>query len=701
MSPSARPDPLSPVPSHPGGGDGVEPSALRSGRELLAKVTRGVRLAQGGMLDQTLALLSDAHRRLRDHPVAESATVMPGVLLNLGLAQTLRGRFEEAEEHLHKARSLAEERRLELMGLVVRQNLGCLSLYRGDTPTAIATFHSLIGLLPPERREALHVDLAEALLAEGLVEEAAAALADGAGDGESSGSANTMLVEAKLRLLRGDHHRTVELTRRVRHMFGATSMWYRPATRLERIALRSARARASAPVLRAHTALTVRRPFAAPEPPSGTAPQRALKALEGAASLAPGPWLAQAREDPDVVRAGLESALTAGDAGTALEWAELARTWAVPHVPGPDVRTPVTASLSRLYRRALTQGHPTAPLVRALESARWQAHHEERAARPANGPRKGRTFSPVAEVLPGRLGDRAFVRYTQTDGQAWALVVAAGRVHVRALGPVARVARLLAGFVHSVSFPGLGAGPDPRTAAEAVSRVLLRPLSPLLGDRPLVVAGDPYLGDPPWGMLPGLRGRPVQLVPTARFWLDRVSRGTPRSRGRVLLVAAHEPSGAGHEVAGLSRLLPGARVLTGGRAGRLDVLEAFGQADLVHLAGHGRVPDRSPMLASITLHDGSLLAYDLASPSRVPHTVILSTCGSGRGFAGRAGAPLGFAGALLAAGVRTVVASPVPVEDHGTGGAMVRFHRALVSGTPLPEAVAAHLGPLGFCCFGV
>ncbi|WP_435106146.1 CHAT domain-containing protein [Nocardiopsis synnemataformans] len=688
MSLRAQPSPL--APESPLSTACPDHHALRSGRSLLARVSHGVRLAQGGMFEQTAALLDEAHRRLRGHPVAESATVMPGVLLNLGLAQTLCGRFPQAEEHLREARSLARERRLPLMDLVIRQNLGCLSLYRGDASTAIATFHGLTDRLPSDRREALHVDLAEALLAEGLVEEAATALADGPWAGSSS--ANTLLVEAKLRLLRGDHHHTVELTRRVRHSFGTGSLWYRLATRLERMALREGRT--ASPVARARNALAVRTPLAAPRPSGTGAAQLALDTLDAHTSLAPGPWLAGAVSDPHVVRAGLESALRAGEATTALEWAELARAWAAPHVPGPRVHTPATASLADRYRADLVRGRDPHALARRLESARWQAHHGVPGARRAPAP------APVAGALLERLGDRAFVRYTRAGGDAVALVAAAGRVHARVLGPLPRVARTLGRFVHPVALPR-HAG-EAREAADGAARVLLEPLLALVGDRPLVVAGDAYLGDPPWGMLPALRGRPLNLVPGAGFWLDRTRSGVPAPRPpeRVLLVAAPEPDGAAREVAALADVYPGARVLCADRALRSDVLAALDRADLVHLAGHGRVPGRSPMLASVGLGDGPLLACDLAGLPRAPDTVVLSTCWSGRGFADRAGAPLGFTGALLAAGVRTVVASPVPVRDAGTVEAMRLFHRALVAGVPAPEAVAVHLGRTGFCCFG-
>lgn len=688
MSLRAQPSPLSP--ESPLSAACPDHHALRSGRSLLARVSHGIRLAQGGMFEQTAALLDEAHRRLRGHPVAESATVMPGVLLNLGLAQTLCGRFPQAEEHLREARSLAQERRLPLMGLVIDQNLGCLSLYRGDAPAAIAAFHGLTDRLPSQRREALHVDLAEALLAEGLVEEAATALADGPWAGGSS--ANALLVEAKMRLLRGDHRHTVELTRRVRHSFGTGSLWYRLATRLERMAL--CEGRTASPVARARNALAVRAPLAAPRPSGRGAAHLALDTLDAHPRLAPGPWLAGAVSDPHVVRAGLESALRDGEAATALEWAELARTRAAPHVPGPGVRTPATASLADRYRAALVRGRDPHALARRLESARWQAHHEAAGARRAPVP------SPVAGALLERLGDRAFVRYTRADGEAVALVAAAGRVHARALGPLPRVARAMARFVHPVAFAQDAC--QAREAADGAARVLLEPLLALVGDRPLIVAGDAYLGDPPWGMLPALRGRPLNLVPGAGFWLERSRPGAPapRSPERVLLVAAPEPDGAAREVAALAGVYPGARVLRADRALRSDVLAALGRADLVHLAGHGRVPGRSPMLASVGLGDGPLLACDLAGLPEAPDTVVLSTCWSGRGFADRAGAPLGFTGALLAAGVRTVVASPVPVRDAGTVGAMRLFHRALAAGVPAPEAVAVHLGRAGFCCFG-
>lgn len=709
----------------------------RSRGPLLSRVSHAVRLAQAGRFAETVDLLSDTRLLLRGHPVSDAAQVVPGVLVNLGLAQILSGHFGRAEDHLLEARGLAAERGLPLLGMVAAQNLACLGLYRGDPPAAIAAFHALAPRLPAARQEALHVDLAEALLAEGLVEEAAEALADGPWAEGRSASASTLLVEAKLRLLRGDHRRAAELARRVRRGYGPGSLWYRLATRLEDRALREARSRAPSPVDRAAAALAVRVPLAvtARGGPAARHPAARHEALASLASDRAAPWAARTAQDPHLVRAGVEGALARGDASAALEWAELARTWAVPRLPGPLERAPEMAVLADGYRDALLHDRDAEAAARRWESARWRAHlaghraarprartggaWSARDTRPGRGRPPGRAAAhtrtvrrsrpvqdrgvpprPVTGPLLDRLGERAFLRYTRAEGDAVALVAAAGRVHARVLGPLPRVARALSGFVHPLLVPGRPPGATAREAAALAARAVLGPVLPLIGDRPLVVASDPYLGDPPWGMLPALRGRPLSLVPTARFWLDRHGAPTPTAARRVLLVAAPEPVGARREVAALAALYPRARVLSGEGAGRADVLAGIGQADLVHLAAHGRVPDRSPMLASVALADGHLLACDLAALACAPAAVTLSTCWSGRDFAGRTGAPLGFAGALLAAGTRTVVASPVPVGDAGTGEAMRRFHRALSGGVPAPEAVAVHLGRAGFCCFG-
>ncbi|MFE6304887.1 CHAT domain-containing protein [Nocardiopsis sp. NPDC057823] len=673
----------------------------------------GVALAERGLFDRTVEILDDTHVRLRRHPLAEEAApVLPGFLANLGLARILCGGFGAAEDHLEEARSLALERDLHLLELVTRQNLGCLALRRGDAAGAIATFTGLAHRLPTDRREALCADLAEALLAEGHLEEAALTLADGPWAHGRSAQPVTLLVEAKLRLLRGDRHRARELARRVRETHGPGSLWYRLAVRLEEMAERVCAApldwSSASPQERAHAALELRRPVSASEPvprlvaahravdvqlpPWPPAPRkadgaraarteqpppepRALRFPEGSAGHRPaggargaggrraapgsrltresqevrGPWTAFAGPaeadprvlgDPQVARAGVEVSLARGDLRGALEWAE----FTVP--PAPRVPAGRCDPVVERYREALANGRDRHCLVYAR---RWER------ARYAQGA-AARECAPVGARLAGLLGGRAFVRLVVV-GDVVALVVVDGRVHARSLGPPARVAR------------EFGAA--------------LAPVLELVDDRPLVVAADPRLGHPPWGALPGLRGRPVAVVPSARAWADRVVRPLPRWR-RVLLAAGPAPRGAVREVADLGRVHSRAH-----RAVRVgEVAAGAAGCDLVHLSGHGRVAERSPLLSSVALADGPLLALDLVSAAP-PEVVVLTSCGAGR-----------FAGALLEAGVRAVVASPAPVRDAGTGRAVAGFHRALAAGAAPPEAVAAHLGRHGFVCLG-
>ncbi|MBE1457144.1 tetratricopeptide (TPR) repeat protein [Nocardiopsis terrae] len=703
MLPSAAPDPT-PANTLP---DARDPS---TGQILLSRVTQGVRLARNGLFEETVALLDDTRKRLHGHPIAELAPVLPGLLADLGLAQTLCGRFGQAEEHLNEARSLADARRLPLLGLVAEHNLGCLDLHRGETATAITTFHELVHRMPADRQEALRVDLAEALLSEGLVEEAGRTLAEAPWQASRGGVART-LVEAKLRLLDGDRRGSLHLTRQVRANEGPGSLWHGITARLERAALGVTDD--GSPVLRAQDTLALRAP-SLPRPPrepasagprGGGRPReglsgayRALSRLSRLGAPPPGPWLGSAGRDPHVVRAGLESALATGDAATALEWAELGRTWAVGLVPGPGtVGGTALRELTGRYRRALCRGGgPEAgAYARRWEAARWRALHPGRRNRWAKP--RGPVPGPVLEQLLDALEGRAFIHYTAAGGDAVALLAVDGRVHARYLGPLLGVRRVLARFAHERSAPSTGAAAEPHhsTAAQA-SDALFRPLLPLIGERAVVVTGDPYLSDLPWGLLPALRGRPVRLVPTARSWAER----PPERRGweRVLLACGPEPEQARLEVASLAAIHPGARLLE--RARRDRVLTELARSDLAHMAGHGQVGDRTPMLSRLELHDEPLLACDLASLPSTPDLVTLSSCWGGRGFVGAAGQPLGFVGALLARGTRTVVASPVPVEDARTGAAMVAFHRAITTGTDVSEAVSDHLGHVGFCCYG-
>ncbi|MFE1394681.1 CHAT domain-containing protein [Nocardiopsis alba] len=621
MSPCAFPDPPhTPTSSHD------EHAVLVAARPLLARISFGVGLAGAGRVEESATLLENLHRRLRGHPVSELPSVLPGVLVDLGLAQALAGRFGAAAEHLEEARSLAASRNLALLDTVARQNQGCLALYRGETAEAIDTFRELVPVVPERRREALRTDLAEALLAGGLIEEAGRTLAESPWRDGEPGSART-LVEAGFHLSCGDHRASLHLARRVRLRTGRGTAWHRLASRLERIALRA-------------PGRPTGRVRASPDPRPG--PLSGRRRTTGPSLPPSGPEA----HDLSLIRAGLERALAHGDPSSALEWAEGLRP----------------AAMARLRR-----GRPTPPPP-------------------------GTVAGPVRERLFASLDGRAFVHYVAAEHQALALVAVAGRVRAVPLGPLLRLRRLLAHMRYTYAST-VTEGAPPRVPTE-VGRALLDPILPLVGSRALVVTGEPYLGDPPWGLFPGARDRPITVVATARALVEHSPARGPRPR--VLLAAAAGPEGAGAEVRALSGIHPEARIMRSARRGRL--LTALAGADLAHLAGHGRVDENDPLRPRLELTDGPLLPHDLTRVPSVPRTVVLATCWGGHGFLARQGDPGGFAGTLISLGTRTVVASPLPVPDGPTGEAVHDFHRALRKGADPPEAVSAHLGRVGFCC---
>ncbi|MGI3783509.1 MAG: CHAT domain-containing protein, partial [Janthinobacterium lividum] len=142
----------------------------------------------------------------------------------------------------------------------------------------------------------------------------------------------------------------------------------------------------------------------------------------------------------------------------------------------------------------------------------------------------------------------------------------------------------------------------------ALDHLLLDPLG--LSDEPLVVVPTADLSTLPWGCLPSLRGRPVEVAPTAGAWLRRAATDQPVP-ARVLALAGPGVPGASDEVAGVAATWPGARVLDGPSATGRAFAEHAPTATIAHLAAHGHHVAQNPLFSSLELADGPLLAYEL------------------------------------------------------------------------------------------
>ncbi len=156
-------------------------------------------------------------------------------------------------------------------------------------------------------------------------------------------------------------------------------------------------------------------------------------------------------------------------------------------------------------------------------------------------------------------------------------------------------------------------------------------------------------------------------------------------------MAGPQLPGADAEVRELATLYPGATVLAGERATAAGVLAALERADLVHLAAHGSFRADSPLFSSVLLADGPLTVYDLERLRRAPAVVVLSACDAAVAAVHEGDELLGTAAALLAMGVRSVIAPLLPVPDDATTAVMVALHHRLRAGERPAEALA-HAG---------
>jgi CHAT domain-containing protein len=219
-------------------------------------------------------------------------------------------------------------------------------------------------------------------------------------------------------------------------------------------------------------------------------------------------------------------------------------------------------------------------------------------------------------------------------------------------------------------------------------------------------------------MLPGLRGRPVTVCPSASSWLAarRAADAAAREPDRVaapVLVAGPDLQHALPEVSQIAAGYPGSHPLVAAAATVDATLRALDGAPLAHLAAHGHHDRENVLFSRLDLADGPLMAYDVQRLSQAPRHVVLSACDVGRTVVRPGDEILGFTAALLHLGTATVISSVSRVDDETALALMTAYHRALSAGFRPAEALALagppHAGPADdaldaplapFVCFG-
>jgi tetratricopeptide (TPR) repeat protein len=410
----------------------------------------------------------------------------------------------------------------------------------------------------------------------------------------------------------------------------------------------------------------------------------------------------------------------AGGAGAAaarrmFTWLERTRAQMYRYKPVSGIEDPQLVeliaeirNLGYTLRQARLDGRPTGPLrIRYAERQRAAMRLGWHAASRWGTPR------PVASVAQmfAELGDRVLISFAVSGDSMLAVVLAHGRVRLIRLGSAAKAvenARRLHADLNAMAPDYL---PEPlfetiaasaRKHADALDTQLMQPLAEVCGNRDLVIIPTGALYAVPWGVLGSLRSRPVVVAPSATAWLT--SQRSSSDTGPTVLVRGPGLTAAVGEIDKLAAHHDEARLLAGEEADVAGVLSALDGAYLAHIAAHGEHEADNALFSKLELVDGALFAHELARLQLPPRQVVLAACELALNRIRPGDEALGFAGALLAGGVNTVVAAASRVGDQPAAAAMDDYHRALAAGAPpavaLADAVAVDPLRRPFVCLG-
>ncbi|NUT52107.1 MAG: CHAT domain-containing protein [Saccharothrix sp.] len=399
-----------------------------------------------------------------------------------------------------------------------------------------------------------------------------------------------------------------------------------------------------------------------------------------------------------------------GDAEAAFDWLERTRAQVYRYEPLPAIDDPVLArrvaesrSLSRAVQQARLDGRPVAELEARLDALQREVArlgwHTSVWGRP-------RPVRGVTEVRTA-LGDRTMVSFVTHSNTLSAVVLTEGEAKLVRLGRTAdafELVRQLHADVDALAPDHLSPASAAVVRASAARRAerlddaLIGPLAGLVGEGELVVVPTGELYAVPWNALPTLHGRPIVVTPSATAWLNAVT--ARPSATKVVLVGGPDLPAVVGEVNDLRATYPDAVVAEA----VADVLAELDGARLAHIAAHGEHVAENALFSRLELADGPLFAHEATRLRAAPEQVVLAACSLALSHIRPGDEALGFAGALLAGGSRTVVAAVNQVGDMAAARTMATFHELAAAGNPVSHALAKATAedPLRrpFVCFG-
>lgn len=379
---------------------------------------------------------------------------------------------------------------------------------------------------------------------------------------------------------------------------------------------------------------------------------------------------------PAMAALGLAAALAVGRPAVVLGWSErvraaslrLARPVVDPAAPDPAIEE---------------LRHATARRSSSVDELERRVTHRRRSVR-ADGvaERVVSTDDVRATVGP----DRALLEYVEHDDRMFVVAVRSGRTTMTELSvDVQELAGAIGKLLFGLRRMASSTGPATEAASALVERLAGRLdgwlVPEALLDARVIVVPTGVLHRLPWAVLPSLADRAVVVAPSAHVWL-RAER-TAHVDGDVLVATGPRLPAAAAEAASIAAVWGAGHLV---EASGAVFGEALAGASIAHLCCHGRFRTDAPQFSAVELADGPFMVVDLDRLERLPSVVVLSACNVGAVEVRIGDDVLGFPAAMLTRGVRSLVAASLPIEDHAARDYAVAFHRGLAASLPVADA---------------
>jgi CHAT domain-containing protein len=225
--------------------------------------------------------------------------------------------------------------------------------------------------------------------------------------------------------------------------------------------------------------------------------------------------------------------------------------------------------------------------------------------------------------------------------------------------------------------------------------LLLAPVEERIGTRRLVIAPFEFLHYVPFhalfdGSTYLIERREVSYVPSGSVLQECLAMPRrPFEQALFVAVPDDDIPRVDDEVRALSNLFQGSITLSGAEATVAAVTSKIPDADLVHLACHGKFRPDNPLFSALRLSDGWLTvreAYDLELDGRL---VTLSACETGVSAVAPGDELIGLLRGFFSAGAPSLVVSLWTVDDDSTRELMLDMYARLRAGDGPAAALRA------------